>query len=163
MLFDESKQILPTRKGNRDIFENHVSIRIQPSQREVVCSKLTMMTKSVYIRPYPDTCFGHPYVFRGVWILWLVHLLLKVCQLLKQSVFNIMTFLPQVLCKDSEWGLFLITTGLLVLFSVQFFIVSFTFLLKLSQLISDVDEGGPGGGDQAPRHLHAEGEEGVIF
>ena len=163
MLFDESKQILPTRKGNRDIFENHVSIRIQPSQREVVCSKLAMMTKSVYIRPYPDTCFGHPYVFRGVWILWLVHLLLKVCQLLKQSVFNIMTFLPQVLCKDSEWGLFLITTGLLVLFSVQFFIVSFTFLLKLSQLIPDVDEGGPGGGDQAPRHLHAEGEEGVIF
>ena len=74
-----------------------------------------------------------------------------------------MTFLPQVLCKDSDWGLFLITTGLLVLFSVQFFIVSFTFLLKLSQLISGVDEGGPGGGDQAPCHLHAEGEEGVIF
>ena len=74
-----------------------------------------------------------------------------------------MTFLPQVLCKDSEWGLFLITTGLLVLFSVQFFIVSFTFLLKLSQLIPDVDEGGAGGGDQAPRRLHAKGEEGVIF
>ena len=38
MLFDEWKQILPTRKGNWDIFENHVSLRIQPSQREVVCS-----------------------------------------------------------------------------------------------------------------------------
>ena len=125
--------------------------------------KLAMKTMSVYIRPYPDTCFGHPYVFRGVWILWLVHLLLKVCLLLKHSVFNIMTFLPQVLCKDSEWGLFLITTGLLVLFSVQFFIVSFTFLPELSQLIPGVDEGGPGGGDQAPRHLHAESEEGVIF
>ena len=94
--------------------------------------KLAMKTMSVYIRPYPDTCFGHPYVFRGVWILWLVHLLLKVCLLLKHSVFNIMTFLPQVLCKDSDWGLFLITTGLLVLFSVQFFIVSFTFLPELS-------------------------------
>ena len=125
--------------------------------------KLAMKTMSVYIRPYPDTCFGHPYVFRGVWILWLVHLLLKVCLLLKQSVFNIMTFLPQVLCKDSDWGLFLITTGLLVLFSVQFFIVSFTFLLKLSQLFPGVDKGGAGGGDQAPCHLHAEGEEGVIF
>ena len=132
------------------------------SERLCAILKLAMMTKSVYIRPYPDTCFGHPYVFRGVWILWLVHLLLKVCQLLKQSVFNIMTFLPQVLCKDSEWGLFLITTGLLVLFSVQFFIVSFTFLPELSQLISGVDKGGAGGGDQAPRHLHAEGEEGVI-
>ena len=125
--------------------------------------KLAMKTMSVYIRPYPDTCFGHPYVFRGVWILWLVHLLLKVCLLLKQSVFNIMTFLPQVLCKDSEWGLFLITTGLLVLFSVQFFIVSFTFLPELSQLIHGVDEGGPQGGDQAPCRLQAEGGEGVIF
>ena len=38
MLFDESKQILPTRKGNWDIIENYVSIRIQPSQREVECS-----------------------------------------------------------------------------------------------------------------------------
>ena len=79
----------------------------QPSQREVVCSELAMRTKSVYIRPYPDTIFGAPIVFRGVWILWLVHLLLK------------------IICKDSDWGLFLITTGLLTLYSVQFFIVSF--------------------------------------
>ena len=83
------------------------SFPIQPSQREVVCSELAMKTKSVYIRPYPDTIFGSPIVFRGVWILWLVHLLLK------------------IICKDSEWGLFLITTGLLTLYSVQFFIVSF--------------------------------------
>ena len=73
-------------------------------------SELMMKTMSVYIRPYPDTFFGAPAVFRGVWILWLVHLLLK------------------ILCKDSDWGLFLITTGLLTLYSVQFFIVSIFFL-----------------------------------
>ena len=73
-------------------------------------SELMMKTMSVYIRPYPDTFFGAPVVFRGVWILWLVHLLLK------------------ILCKDSDWGLFLITTGLLTLYSVQFIIVSIFFL-----------------------------------
>lgn len=83
---------------------------VQPSKREVVRSELMMKTMSVYIRPYPDTIFGAPIVFRGVWILWLVHLLLK------------------ILCKDSDWGLFLITTGLLTLYSVQFFIVSIFFL-----------------------------------
>ena len=83
---------------------------VQPSKREVVRSELMMKTKSVYIRPYPDTIFGAPVVFRGVWILWLVHLLLK------------------ILCKDSDWGLFLFTTGLLTLYSVQFFIVSIFFL-----------------------------------
>ena len=77
-----------------------------------MCSELAMRTKSVYIRPYPDTIFGAPIVFRGVWILWLLHLLLK------------------ILCEDSEWGLFLITTGLLTLYSVQFFIVSFSYLIE---------------------------------
>ena len=85
---------------------------VQPSQREVVRSELALKSKSVYIRPYPDTIFGAPIVFRGVWILWLVHLLLK------------------IICKDSDWGLFLITTGLLTLYSVQFFIVSTYFLLS---------------------------------
>ena len=84
-----------------------LSFTVQPSEREVVCSELAMKTKSVYIRPYPDTIFGSPIVFRGVWILWLLHLILK------------------ILCEDSDWGLFLITTGLLTLYSVQFFIVSF--------------------------------------
>ena len=87
-----------------------LSFTVQPSQREVVCSELAMRTKSVYIRPYPDTIFGAPIVFRGVWILWLLHLLLK------------------ILCEDSEWGLFLVATGLLTLYSVQFFIVSFFIL-----------------------------------
>ena len=88
------------------------SFPIQPSQREVVCSELAMKTKSVYIRPYPDTIFGAPIVFRAVWILWLLHLLLK------------------ILCEDSDWGLFLIATGLLTLYSVQFFIVSFSYLIE---------------------------------
>ena len=88
-----------------------LSFTVQPSQREVVCSELAMKTKSVYIRPYPDTIFGSPIVFRGVWILWLLHLLLK------------------ILCEDKDWGLFLITTGLLTLYSVQFFIVSFLAFL----------------------------------
>ena len=36
--------------------------------------------------------------------------------------------LLKILCKDSDWGLFLITTGQLTLYSVQFFIVSIFFL-----------------------------------
>ena len=60
--------------------------------------------KTVYIRPYPDNMFGHPATFRAIWLLWLLHLALK------------------WLCQDAEWGLFLITTSLILLYSLPFFI-----------------------------------------
>ena len=61
--------------------------------------------KAVYIAPYPDS-LGKYVSLRVVWLLWLLNLAIK------------------ILCQDSDWGFFLIATGLLLLFSIQFFIVS---------------------------------------
>ena len=72
-----------------------------------------MLTKSVYITPYTDTGLGKPVIFWVVWLLWVLHLALK------------------ILCKDGEWTLFLFVTYLLLLFSVQFFIVSRPYIYDL--------------------------------
>ena len=63
-------------------------------------------SKSVYIVPFPDNGIGKMVNLRLVWLAWLIHLVFK------------------IICEDSEWGFFLMATGLLLLFSVQFFIVS---------------------------------------
>ena len=70
------------------------------------CSSKMKTTKSVYIVPFPDNGIGKMVNLKVVWLLWLLHLVFK------------------IICEDSEWGFFLMATGLLLLFSVQFFIVS---------------------------------------
>ena len=63
------------------------------------------VSKSIYMAPYPDS-LGKYVSLRVVWLLWLLDFAIK------------------ILCQDAEWGFFLIATGLLILFSIQFFIVS---------------------------------------
>ena len=64
-----------------------------------------MVSKSIYMAPYPDS-LGKYVILWVVWLLWLLDFAIK------------------ILCQDAEWGFFRIATGLLLLFSIQFFIVS---------------------------------------
>eukprot|EP00091_Calanus_sinicus_P010046 TRINITY_DN23369_c0_g1_i1.p1 TRINITY_DN23369_c0_g1~~TRINITY_DN23369_c0_g1_i1.p1 ORF type:complete len:103 (-),score=41.06 TRINITY_DN23369_c0_g1_i1:201-509(-) len=63
-----------------------------------------VVKKTEYILPYQDSGIGNMVNLRVVGIIWIILLLLK------------------IICKDEEWGFFLMFTSLLLLFILPFFI-----------------------------------------
>ena len=69
-----------------------------------------VVKKTEYIIPYQDSGIGNMVNLRVVGVIWAILLLLK------------------IICKDEEWGFFLMFTALLLLFILPFFITKEVFI-----------------------------------